>query len=467
MNEPVVTRFAPSPTGRLHVGNARTALFNKLLARSRGGRFLLRIEDTDASRGSREMESALIAELRWLGLLEDGDLESVRQSERREVHDGHLAGLEREGRAYPCFCTEEELKAARRAQTAAGRPPRYPGTCAGLSETERREKIEAGVPYTLRFCVPAGRTVEFDDLVRGEQRFLTDDIGDFVVARADGSPAFFFANALDDALMGVTHVLRGEDHVANTPRQILLLEALGLEAPRYGHLPLIVGEDGAPLSKRRGAASLGELRERGYLPQAVINYLARLGHHFDSDALLSAEELARRFSLDALGRAPARFDESQLRHWQKLAVNSVDEAGFVAWAGDALVHVPGAVRSTFISAVRPNCEFPADVAHWADVLFGRGARPGEQARATVAEAGPEFFQRAADAVRREGATVKAIQSATGQRGRRLFMPLRAALTGELHGPELKAVLALLGPDEVSARLAAQGSKSRNSKENVG
>lgn len=457
MTGQVVTRFAPSPTGRMHLGNARTALFNELFARGRGGRFLLRIEDTDAARGDPEHEAALHRDLHWLGLVRKDDPVPERQSQRRHLYEEHLAGLRGGGRVYPCFCTDEELKAARKAQVAAGKPPRYPGTCAGLDEPERRRRTEAGEPHTLRFRVPEGRTVVFEDLVRGEQRFETGAIGDFVITRTDGSPAFFFANALDDALMGVTHVLRGEDHVANTPRQLLLLEALGLEAPDYGHLPLIVGSDGAPLSKRRGAASLAGLRERGYLPAAVVNYLARLGHHFDDDGLLDLEELGRGFSLSSLGRAPARFDEGQLRHWQKLAVGAIDEPAFLEWAGAAAERVPAAARGAFVAAVRPNCEFPSDAAHWAEVIFGPGPRIDERARTVIGAAGSDFFDRAARAVAREGAGVEAVQEATGQRGRQLFMPLRAALTGELHGPDLKALLALLGPAEAAARLAAQGS----------
>lgn len=458
MTGTVVTRFAPSPTGRLHLGNARTALFNELFARGRGGRFLLRIEDTDAARGSRDLEAELLGELRWLGLIREDDPARERQSERRGIHDEHVRRLQRDGLVYPCFCTDEELKAARKAQVAAGKAPRYPGTCAALSEADREARLAEGRPHTLRFRVPAGRTVVFDDLVRGEQRFASDLIGDFVITRTDGSPAFFFANALDDALMGVTHVLRGEDHVANTPRQLLLLEALDLTPPEYGHLPLVVGRDGAPLSKRRGAASLAELRERGYLPAAVANYLARLGHHFDEDGLKPLEELARGFSLASLGRAPAHFDENQLRHWQKLAVAAASDGAFMDWAGDALAAVPSGSRGSFVRSVRPNCEFPSDVSHWAGILFGDELNPGEEALAVMRGAGTGFFDRAAEAVAREGASVEAIKAATGEKGRGLFMPLRAALTGEMHGPELKAVLELLGPERAAARLAARGSR---------
>lgn len=458
--EATVTRFAPSPTGRLHLGNLRTALFNYLLARARAGRFLLRIEDTDASRGEPEHVDALLGDLRWLGIAWDGgpgtpdDAGSWRQSERGGEYGRFFERLETADRAYPCYCTDEELHLARKAQLAAGKPPRYPGTCADLTGEQRRAREAEGRAASLRFRVPAGRDVVYSDLVRGEQRFPADTLGDFVIRRGDGSPAFLFANALDDALMGVTHVLRGEDHVANTPRQLLLLEALELKAPRYGHVPLLVGEDGAPLSKRRGAAALSELRERGYLPAAVMNYLARLGHHYDDDGLMDAETLARGFELGRLGRAPAHYDRAQLDHWQRLAVSGQDDEAFMRWAGDAVGRVPADRREPFARAVRPNCLFPADARFWAEALFGPAPAPDEDAAPAIREAGPAFFRAAADAVKSKGVDPGAIREATGAKGRALFMPLRAALTGTLHGPELKAVLELLGPDETRDRLKA-------------
>src|SRR5580765_1638183 len=244
---PVVTRFAPSPTGELHLGNARTALFNQLLARRAGGRFLLRIEDTDSERSVDAHTRGLMADLRWLGIewdagpdREDG-LGPYRQSQRGARYAQELAALERTGAVYPCFCTPLELSLSRRAQLAAGRPPRYAGTCRALTESERAARLAGGVSPTLRFRVPGGERIDFIDMVHGLQSFLSDDIGDFVVRRADGTAAFFFSNAVDDARMGVTQALRGEDHLTNTPRQLLILAALGLAAPAYGHVSLIVG----------------------------------------------------------------------------------------------------------------------------------------------------------------------------------------------------------------------------------
>jgi len=264
----VVTRFAPSPTGELHLGNARTALFSFLLARRHGGRFLLRIEDTDLGRSLEAHTAALVEDLRWLGLDWDAGPgggappESWRQSARQSIYAARLEQLARAGHAYPCYCTPAELEASRRAQLAAGRPPRYAGTCRELTPAAQAERSAAGRRPAWRFRVPGGRRVQFDDLVYGAQYASGDDIGDFILQREDGGAAFFFCNAIDDALMQVTHVLRGEDHLANTPRQLLILEALGLPAPRYGHVALLTGADGVPLSKRHGATSVRAYRPR-------------------------------------------------------------------------------------------------------------------------------------------------------------------------------------------------------------
>ncbi len=249
-DSPHITRFAPSPTGSLHLGNARTALFNYLAARASGGRMVLRVEDTDAERSEERHLERLLADLHWLGVEWDegpdvgGPHGPYRQSQRGPHYSAAIARLREKGLAYPCFCTPEELSLSRRTQLAAGRPPRYAGTCAALAADEVERRIGEGTGYAMRFRVPSGRVVDFDDLIHGPQRFASDDIGDFVVSRADGSAAFFLGNAIDDAAMGVTLVLRGDDHLANTPRQILLLEALDLPVPRYGHLPLVLADLG-------------------------------------------------------------------------------------------------------------------------------------------------------------------------------------------------------------------------------
>src|SRR6266852_3268490 len=323
-------RFAPSPTGQLHVGNARTALFNWLLARGQGGTFILRIEDTDAERSTRESEAAILRDLHWLGLDWDEGPDSggshgpYRQSERLHLYQSYAKELLIADAAYYCFCSVAQLDAERQQALAAGRAAHYAGTCRRVSHEQAAERINAGERPAIRFRVPEQREVTFTDVVRGEVRFHTDVIGDPVIVRADGHPAYNFAVVVDDALMGVTHVVRGEDHISNTPRQILLYEALGFTTPTFAHLALVMGPDHSPLSKRHGATSVAEFRAKGYLPEALVNYLALIGWSpGGGDELLPIDELARRFSLDGVGHSAGVFDEEKLawvnRHYLKIA----------------------------------------------------------------------------------------------------------------------------------------------------
>jgi glutamyl-tRNA synthetase len=462
MTARTVTRFAPSPTGALHLGNARTALFNYLMARRLGGHFVLRIEDTDLERSTEEFLHQLLGDLGWLGLnwdLPAGASEGgvVRQSQRSQIYAGYFDRLAAAGHTYPCFCSATELEVSRRAQLAAGRPPRYAGTCRDLTPEQRAERQARGIAPTLRFRVPAGRKVAFEDFVRGPQQFATDDIGDFIVRRADGGAQFFFCNAVDDALMGVTHVLRGEDHLTNTPRQILLLEALALRVPHYGHVALITGADGAPLSKRHGSVSVHEFRERGFLPQAIVNHLFRLGHTSDQEGWLGLDEMPAHFRIDHLGRAPARFDETQLEHWQKEALARASTEEVTRWLQPVLPHnVNGALLRAFVELVRHNVVLPEDAKPWVGVLFGELPPLADEDRRVLLDAGREFFQQAVTAVDQHGADLAALsatlQSATGKKGAALYKPLRLALTGRGHGPELAPLLKLLPVDKVRHRL---------------
>jgi nondiscriminating glutamyl-tRNA synthetase len=459
MSEPVITRFAPSPTGALHLGNARTALFNWLYARRHGGRFVLRIEDTDRARSDEAQIGALCAELEWLGLRWDAGPDRddgrgpYRQSARTALYEAAWERLAADGRAYPCYCTPLELEMMRKSQLAAGRPPRYAGTCATLDATGRAARSLEGRVPSLRFRVPPGRAIVYDDLVRGPQRFASDELGDFVIRRSDGGAAFLFCNAFDDATMGVTHVLRGEDHVANTPRQRLLAEALGHVPPAYGHLPLLVGADDAPLSKRHGGASVAEVRAAGYLPAAVINLLARLGHTYAVDGWLEPAALVEGFELGALGRAPAHFDLAQLRHWQREAVQRAPSAALEAWVHGRL---PPGAEARFVAAVRANLVLPADAAEWAQVVYGELPCADEALRAVIVSAGAPFFAAALAAVAERvdyAVLIAALRTATGRKGRELFQPLRAALTHRLDGPELAALLEVMPAVSVRARLA--------------
>lgn len=471
----VRTRFAPSPTGLLHLGNVRTALFNYLWAMRNQGAFLLRIEDTDAARSRREFVHALEHDLRWLGLDwqegpgVDGPHAPYAQSQRQAVYERWFRVLESRGRVYPCFCSEQELARARSRQLEAGKAPRYPGTCAALSESAVREHLASGLRPAWRFRVPVRETVELDDLVRGAQRFAASDIGDFIILRSDGPPAFLFSNAVDDALMEVTHVLRGDDHLSNTPRQLLLLQALDLPVPRYGHIPLILGQDDAPLAKRLGSASLRELREAGYLPGAVVNYLARLGHVYQDHGYQDLDALAAGFALERLGRAPARFDPQQLLYWQRQAVARLDGSGFWEWMGEWMAIAPEIEipdRDAFVAAIRDNVVLPGDAHRWARILFTDeppvldqvlDQTGDQQARSVIGAAGGDFFACATAAVERCGTDLQCVVRAlkeTGVKGKALFQPLRAALTGELDGPELARLLPLMGAERARRRLQA-------------
>ncbi len=450
---PVVTRFAPSPTGELHLGNARTALFNALLARRTGGTFLLRIEDTDAARSSPAHTQLLLDDLRWLGLQWSG--EPLHQSQRTAIYDEHLARLQGSGMAYPCFCSARELELARTAQQAAGRPPRYSGKCRALSDGERAAMVAKGVPASIRFAVPREGAVGFVDLVHGPRNFANADIGDFVLRRADGSAAFFFSNAVDDALSGVTQLLRGDDHLSNTPRQLLILRALDLRAPQYGHLALLTGPSGAPLSKRDGAVSLRAMRDEGMLPSALLNHLFRLGHSTPRHELLSLDEMAAAFETVHLQRSPAQFEHSQLLVWQKETVHRLNFEEAVDWLGTRLpAELPGEQRQAFIAAVLPNVVRPDDVLPWIEVVFGSDPQPDGEAAAALEGADRPLFAAAAGAAARNdfGAIVSAAKVATGLKGPALFKPLRAALTGRLAGPELGPLLRAMPPGTAQRRL---------------
>ncbi len=464
LRSPLVTRFAPSPTGDLHLGNARTALFNLLLARGGAGRFVLRVEDTDIERSRDEYRERQLEDLRWLGFDWDAgpDREDergpYRQSQRASIYAHYFEALAQAQRIYPCFCSPLELEVSRRAQLAQGRPPRYAGTCRDLSPEQQARRRAQGVSPTLRFRVPAGKRVAFVDLVHGPQSVLSDDIGDFVVRRADGSAAFFFSNAVDDSRMGITHVLRGEDHLANTPRQLLVLEALALTAPEYGHVSLLLAADGQKLSKRQDAASVRHYREQGYLPAAILNHLFRLGHSTPEHALLGIEAMAQRFDIAHLGRAPAHFDEQQLRGWQKEAVRHLAPPEARRWLGQVLPpRLDARSADAFVSAVLPNVVLPADARTWVEVAFGPPPALDAPGQELVREAGREFFAAALRAVEASGndltAIAAAIRSATGRKGAQLYAPLRVAVTGLAHGPELAPFVAAMPSGSVRERLA--------------
>lgn len=465
--ETVKARFCPSPTGMLHLGNVRTALFNWLFSQHYEGSMLLRIEDTDRERSDERYTEALMDDLQWLGINwqegvgAGGELGPYHQSKRQAIYNDYYDRLEAMKLAYPCFCTEEELTLMRRIQRSQGKPPRYSGKCRQLSEEEVQQKLAEGLKPTLRFRVPENEAVEFEDLVKGAQRILTDDISDFIIRRADGTPPFMFCNAIDDALMEVTHVIRGEDHVTNTPRQILILNALGLNLPHYAHVSLILGNDDSPLSKRNGSQSVEALRQSGYLPNAITNYLARLGHYYGHDDYLELPELAKEFRVAALNKSPAKFNIDQLNYWQKEAVMHLDQAQFFSWLGEEIAEkVPEAARADFFAALQPNVRFPSEALHWVQVLFGDAWLDETKLRSIQQQVKENYFIEATRAVELHGCNLRKminhLKSTLEVDGKALYQPLRVALTGEFHGPELDKVVLMLPQEEIIKRLQKAG-----------
>jgi glutamyl-tRNA synthetase/nondiscriminating glutamyl-tRNA synthetase len=460
------------------VGNARTALFNWLLAHGQQdedapGIFILRIEDTDVERSTRDFEAAIARDLRWLGLEWDegpdagGSHGPYRQSERLHLYQSYAQELLAAGAAYYCFCSTEKLETERQAAAAEGRPVQYSGTCRDLSRDEVTARMAAGEPAAIRFRVPEGTDIVFTDIVRGEVRFQNEVIGDPVIVRAEGTPAYNFAVVVDDALMEVTHVIRGEDHLSNTPRQLLLYDALGFTPPRFAHLALVLGPDHSPLSKRHGATSVAEFRAKGYLPEALVNYLALIGwsprapsagRSTDADEeLMSIDELARRFSLDRVGHSPGVFDEEKLawanRHYLKfadpariarLSVPFFTEAGVPMTPDDRGIQFLTGAMSMVTSSVDRLNQIPARLSFLFDYdaietltdAELRAEMGGEEARSVAAALAEEL----ADAPRLDRQRFRAIanqvKTRTGQKAKALFHPIRVALTGRAEGPEL-------------------------------
>jgi nondiscriminating glutamyl-tRNA synthetase len=476
-------RFAPSPTGQLHVGNARTALFNWLLARGQGGTFIVRIEDTDMERSSRESERTILDDLQWMGLdwtegVEvGGEHGPYRQTERLHIYRAYAVELLSSGAAYQCFCSAEQLEADRQQALAAGRPPKYVGRCRSIRRDEARGRIENGEKAVIRFRVPYDhRDIVFNDIVRGEVRFNTDVIGDPVLVRSDGIPAYNYAVVIDDALMGITHVIRGEDHISNTPRQLLLYAAFGWKPPAFAHVSLVMGPDHSPLSKRHGATSVAEFRARGYLPEALTNYLALIGWSPGADEeLLPIAELAKRFRLEDVGHSAGIFDVEKLawvnRHYLKaaapdrlarLAMPYLQNAGWLGEPSPADVSYLESVVPVAAASVDRLEQMPARLA----VLFDYSAARALENPAVVQEA--KEAAGVIDALAREletspplldreafRALAKRVQQASGAKGKALFHPIRLALTGEPEGIELDIAVPAI---ERGARLAQSGLK---------
>lgn len=434
-------RFAPSPTGLLHLGNIKAAVINWLYARAQGGDFLLRIDDTDTERSTEAFEAAILRDLEWLGLTWDS---FVRQSDRQERYDAAIDELKRSGRLYPCYETPEELERKRGLQRASGRPPVYDRAALDLSEDERAALEADGRRPHWRFLMAQERVV-WDDLVRGHQEIDAASLSDPVLIRADGRPLYTLTSTVDDGELGVAHIIRGEDHVSNTAAQIQLFEALGHPVPVFGHFPLIVDADGAPLSKRAGSLTVEALRNQEIEPQAIVSLLARLGTSQPVELFRRNEDAASGFDLSIFGRAAARYEDREL---QKLSAQFLHEMP----AEDAIRRFgedDPSIRAAW-EAVSGNLERFSDFGSWIAVI-------GQPLQPVIEDA--DYCEQAAELLPdgeldEESWKVwtDALKAATGRKGKQLFMPLRQALTGLDHGPEMKKLLPLIGSERAKARL---------------
>lgn len=468
-------RFAPSPTGYLHIGNARTAVLNYLLARKYNATYVLRIEDTDMERSTRQSEASILEDLRWLGIRWNegpdagGEFGPYRQSERFDIYKKYTDILLAEKKAYHCYCTQDELEEMRREASEAGRAFVYPGKCRNLGDAERAALEAQGRKPTVRFLVPDDETVVINDHIKGRVVFESGNIGgDFIIVRSDGVPVYNYIVIIDDALMKITHVVRGEDHLPNTPKQVLIARALNLPVPEYAHLSLVLGSDRSKLSKRHGITSVEVYRREGYLAEALVNYLAMLGWAAESgEEILGVDEIARQIEMGNLARSAAVFDFQKLRWMNGMYIRACELSRvtdlFIPHLHEAGYDTTGLERAWLervIDAVRGNCEVLSDVARHAALFLDDIIEPDAEAAAmlqepdskTVVAEAHRLITGELDEAAYAAGLVNLIKKNTGMKGKKLFMPVRAMLTGSLHGPELDITVPLLGYAKCRARI---------------
>jgi len=463
-------RLAPAPTGYLHLGNARTALYNWLFARRHGGVFVLRIEDTDRQRSTEEAIGIVLDSLHWLGLNWDegpevgGPYGPYRQTERIELYRRVTDRFLEEGKAYFCYDTPEELEERRRTALARGKTPGYDGRCRHLSDDERRAFEAEGRPKAVRFAMP-GEDITVHDLIRGESRFPANDLRDFVILRSDGTPTYLLAAAVDDVEMEISHVIRGEDLLPSTPRQLEIIRSLGAEPPAYAHLPLIVGQDHQPLSKRHGAVAVEWFKEQGFLPEAVVNYLALLGWSYDeSTTFFTPDELIERFDLSRVSHNPAAFDPQKLEWMNGHYIRAATDTRIAELLSEALFAMGVPAEFDTVAAATPlvkeRMRTMLEGASMIRFLFEEPVEPDEKAKAML---GPDRSEYLKDAASR----LEAIEDWTAEEihqvlqklredwqlsSKQAFQPVRAAVTGTLVSPPLFESIALLGKGRTLVRL---------------
>lgn len=486
MCDEVRVRFAPSPTGPFHIGGARSALFNWLFARKMGGKLILRIEDTDLERSSRESEENIKAALKWLGMDWDegidvgGENGPYRQTERLDIYKKYTEKLLAEGKAYYCYCTDEELEEERQALIKEGKMPRYMGKCRNLTPEQIAAYEAEGRKPTVRFRVPADQQILVRDMVRGDVVFDSNNIGDFVIVKSDGIPTYNYAVVIDDALMHITHVIRAEEHLSNTPRQCLVYDALGFEKPVFGHISLILGKDHTKMSKRHGATSVDQYRQLGYLPEGIVNFLALLGWAPNSEQeIFSIDELIKEFSMERVAKNPAVFDIDKLNWINQHYMRQLDDEAFFAAAKPHMIaagYMTGeetgeklAWLKKVVATSKDHVSFAAQIPASVEMYFNDefGFENDEAEAVLQAETVPTVIGMLLEELPKlevlDGAAVKAlfktIQKTTKLKGKDVFMPIRVALTGNQHGPELAEMVPLLGIERTEKRIRASLAKA--------
>ncbi len=479
MDKPFKVRFAPSPTGPFHIGGARSALFNWLAARNQKGKFLVRIEDTDLARSTRESEENIKDALKWLGLDWDegidvgGDNGPYRQTERLEIYHKEVERLLSEGKAYYCYCSAEELEESRNKQLAEGKTPVYDNHCRHLSAEEIAAYEAEGRKPVIRLRVPEEGVFSFNDMVRGHVEFQASGVGDFIIVKSDGIPVYNFAVVVDDALMEITHVIRAEEHLSNTPRQIAIYQALGYEIPKFGHISLILGSDHKKMSKRHGATSVDEYRKMGYLPDAVVNYLALLGWSpVGEQEIFSREELISQFSMKRVSANDAIFDIEKLnwinfQYMKKLSPEELLEIAlpFIINAGYVTLPLTEEKKDWLkqvVWLVRDHLYYGAQVPENVKVFFEDlpDVENEELLSIMQQETSIKIIKSFAEALSRldvfDEDSIKncfsGVMKETGIKGKAAFEPVRIALTGSTHGPGLYTLIALFGREKAIKRL---------------
>lgn len=467
MTKQIKVRFAPSPTGSMHVGNARTALFNWLIAQQSGGKMVFRLEDTDVERSTEASVQSIIKDVKWLGL--HWDEGPYLQSERLHIYQEHLKKLIESGHVYKCFCSPEELEERRQEALKNGLPPKYDGRCSHLTK-EEADKLEAeGKQFSYRFKVTGDKMI-VNDLVRGEIEFDLALMGDFVIMRQNGYPLYNFSVVIDDALMGITHIMRGEDILPSTPKQILLYKAMGYEAPEFGHLSMINGPSGRPLHKRDGATSVAAFRESGYLPEAMFNFLALLGWSPKDDSeIMPKEEIIKRFSVNDVSKSPAQFNYEKLKWMNGQYIKAKTDEEVLSLSKEFIVakypefnDLTQEKQLLIIKAVKNGMELTTDASELITLFMQKVEVEEDEAKEIFAtddyKAVKESAVKVLSSFDKEinldnyKEITKLIQTDSQRKGKALFMSLRVALTGRSHGPELSYLFPVLGKEKLLERL---------------